>query len=47
MGMRDFWESLVAIFESIGRARAAAALTREGRYEEARKIFEDDNEVHP
>lgn len=45
--MRTIWESIVDFFESMGRARAAAELARLGRHEEARKLFENDTEVHP
>lgn len=45
--MKNFIESIIYLLESFGKARAAAELTRQGRYDEARKIFQDDNEVHP
>jgi hypothetical protein len=45
--MRYFWSSLIDLLESINKARAATSLARAGRYEEARRIFENDNEVHP
>ena len=45
--MKTLWESFILFLESIGRARAASELARVGRYEEARKIYEDDTEVHP
>ena len=45
--MKTRWESFILFLESIGRARAASELARVGRYEEARKIYEDDTEVHP
>ena len=45
--MREIWESIVDFFEGLGRARAASELARLGKYEEARKLFEKDTEVHP
>jgi hypothetical protein len=45
--MKEIWESFLLFLESIGRARAAAELSRLGRYEEARRLFEKDTEVHP
>jgi hypothetical protein len=45
--MKTIWESFLMFLESIGRAKAAAELTRMGRYEEARRLFEKDTEVHP
>jgi hypothetical protein len=45
--MRKIWEGVLEFFESLGRARAAAELARLGKYEEARKLFEKDTEVHP
>ena len=45
--MKTLWESFILFLESIGRARAAAELARVGRYEEARRIYEEDTEVHP
>ena len=45
--MKEIWESIVDFFESIGRARAAAELTRLGKYDEARRLFDKDIEVHP
>lgn len=45
--MKSIWESFLAFLESIGRARAANELVRAGRYEEARRLFEKDTEVHP
>ena len=45
--MKEIWESIVDFFESIGRARAAAELTRLGKYDEARRLFDKDKEVHP
>ena len=45
--MKTIWESFLLFLESIGRAKAAAELTRLGRFDEARKLFEEDTEVHP
>ena len=45
--MKEIWESIVDFFESIGRARAAAELTRLGKYDEARRLFDKDTEFHP
>lgn len=45
--MRELWQSILEFFESIGRAKAAAELTRLGRHEEARRLFEEEQEVHP
>ena len=45
--MKKIWESFLLFLESIGRARAASELARLGRYEEARKLYERDTEVHP
>jgi hypothetical protein len=45
--MKNLWESILMFLESLGRARAANELARAGRYEEARKLFEKDTEVHP
>jgi hypothetical protein len=45
--MKSFWKSLLEFFEDLGRARAAAELSRAGRYAEARKLYEKDTEVHP
>jgi hypothetical protein len=47
MGMKTIWEGIVMFFEDLGRAKAAAALAREGRYDAARQLFEKDWEVHP
>jgi hypothetical protein len=35
----NIWKFLVAWGESINKARAAAALSRAGRYEEARRLM--------
>jgi hypothetical protein len=45
--MKEIWESIVDFFEDLGRARAAAELARLGKYDEARKLYEQDTEVHP
>lgn len=45
--MKNLWESFLELLESIGRARAANELARAGKYEEARRLFEKDTEVHP
>ena len=45
--MKEIWESIVNFFESIGRARAANELVRLGKYDEARRLFDKDTEVHP
>jgi hypothetical protein len=45
--MKSFWKSVLDFFESVGRARAANELVRAGKYEEARRLFEKDTEVHP
>lgn len=45
--MKSIWESFLEFLESIRRARAANELVRAGKYEEARRLFEKDTEVHP
>jgi hypothetical protein len=45
--MRTIWESFLEFLASVGRARAANELVRAGKYEEARRLFEKDTEVHP
>jgi hypothetical protein len=45
--MKEIWHSFIMFLESVGRARAASELARLGRYEEARRIYEKDTEVHP
>lgn len=45
--MKNFWLSILEFFEDLGRARAASELARAGRYEEARRLYEKDTEVHP
>ena len=37
--MKPIWKSIVCFFESIGRARAAGVLVRQGRYEEAKNLY--------
>jgi|LauGreDrversion4_2_1035121.scaffolds.fasta_scaffold320982_3 hypothetical protein len=37
-----FWNFLMDWSESINRARAAAALSRAGRYEEAKRLMADN-----
>jgi hypothetical protein len=45
--MKEIWGSILEMFEAFGRARAAAELARLGRYDEARRLYEQDTEVHP
>jgi hypothetical protein len=45
--MKKIWHTVLAVLESLGRARAASELARSGRYKEARELFEKDIEVHP
>lgn len=45
--MKEIWESVLMFFESMGRARAASQLVRLGKYDEARRLFENDTEIHP
>ena len=45
--MKNLWESFILFLESIGRARAASELARLGRYEEARRLYEKETEIHP
>lgn len=45
--MREIWGNIVDFLQAFGRARAAAELARLGRYEEARRLYEQDTEVHP
>ena len=35
-----FWNYLMVFAESLGKARAAATLSRMGKYEEARKLMQ-------
>lgn len=37
--MKDFIKTIMAFCESIGRARAATTLTRQGKIEEARRVM--------
>jgi len=37
-----FWNFLMGWAESINKARAAAALSRAGRYEEAKRLMADN-----
>jgi len=39
--MKTVLNTIVAFFESVGRARAATHYTRMGNYEAARKIMQD------
>jgi hypothetical protein len=45
--MKEIWGNIVGFLQAFGRARAAAELARLGRYEEARRLYEQDTEVHP
>lgn len=45
--MKNIWESILMFLESISRARAANELVRLGKYDEARRLFDKDTEVHP
>jgi hypothetical protein len=45
--MKEIWRNIVGFLQAFGRARAAAELARLGRYEEARRLYEQDTEVHP
>lgn len=45
--MKQFLIGILDFFEDLGRARAAAELARAGRYDEARRLYEKDTEVHP
>lgn len=45
--MKAFWESVLDFFEDLARARAASALSRAGKYDEVRRLYEKDKEVHP
>lgn len=45
--MKNIWKSFLLLLESISRARIANQLVRAGKYDEARKLFEKDLEVHP
>jgi hypothetical protein len=37
--MKNFLQSLISLFESMGKARAATYFTRQGDYEAARRIM--------
>jgi hypothetical protein len=37
--MKSIWKSIVGFLESLGRARAAGVLVRQGRYEEAKNLY--------
>jgi len=37
--MKQAWKYLVNFFESMGRARAAGVLVRQGRIEEAKNLY--------
>jgi len=37
--MKKIWKSIVYFFESMGRARAAGVLVRQGRIEEAKNLY--------
>lgn len=39
--MKNFLNALMALFESMGKARAAAMFTRMGNYDAARKIMQE------
>ncbi len=39
--MKSFLKTVVAFFESIGKARAATYYSRLGNYEAARKVMQD------
>lgn len=49
--MKDFFasiiDSIVVFFDTYGRARAASELARQGKIDEALRLMEMDNEVHP
>lgn len=45
--MKKIWSAIVGFFDTYGRARAAADLARQGRYDEACRLMEVDREVHP
>jgi len=42
MGMKTFFKSLLSILESIEKAREATELSRQGKYEEAKRLFSED-----
>ena len=37
--MKKFWKSVYCVFESLGRARAASVLARQGNYKMAQEIM--------
>jgi hypothetical protein len=37
--MKQFFNALYEVLESLGRAKAAAHLSRQGRHEEAKKLM--------
>ena len=37
--MKRFFDGIISIFESLGRARAASALARSGHHKEARALM--------
>jgi hypothetical protein len=39
---KNFFARLIETFETIGRARAAAELSRQGYYKEAKALLSDD-----
>lgn len=49
--MKEFFTSIiygiVSFFDTYGRARAASELARQGKIDEALRLMEMDNEVHP
>lgn len=49
--MKEFFTSfiygIVSFFDTYGRARAASELARQGKVDEALRLMEIDNEVHP
>lgn len=49
--MKEFFlsiiDNIVVFFDTFGRARAASELARQGKIDEALRLMEKDNEVHP
>lgn len=41
--MKKFWTSVYCFLESMGRARAAATLAREGRHDMAKAIMTEES----
>ena len=39
--MKKIWKSIYCAFESMGRARAAAELSRAGKYEMAKRLISE------